>query len=119
MALRRHGYKPEDMIILSPGRFETGPLARVMRIAGWPVRDFDQAQAHEVARCTIHAFKGLERAIVILANIDTRDADEADNLLYVGMSRARTRLFLLCSNGTRDLINARIVSNLGLAVASA
>jgi hypothetical protein len=117
--LRRQGYKPEDVIILSPSRFETGPLARVTRIAGWPVRDFDQAQAHEVARCTIHAFKGLERAIVILANIDTKNADEADNLLYVGMSRARTRLFLLCSNGTRDLINARIISNLGLAVASA
>jgi hypothetical protein len=117
--LRRQGCKPEDMIILSPSRFETGPLARVTRIAGWPVSDFDQAQPHEVPRCTIHAFKGLERAIVILANIDTRDADEADNLLYVGMSRARTRLFLLCSNGTRDLINARIVSNLGLAVASA
>lgn len=117
--LRRQGYKPEDMIILSPSRFETSPLARVTRIAGWPVSDFDQAQPHEVARCTIHAFKGLERAIVILANIDTRDADYVDNLLYVGMSRARTRLFLLCSNGTRDLINARIVSNLGRAVASA
>jgi UvrD-like helicase C-terminal domain/AAA domain len=116
LALRRQGYSPQDIIILSPGRFETGPLARISRLANWPIKDFEEADAHDVARSTIHAFKGLERTAVILANIDTRSADEADNLLYVGMSRARTRLFLLCSRATQELINARIISNMGLAV---
>jgi hypothetical protein len=117
--LRRQGYKPEDIIILSPSRFETGPLARVSRLANWPVNDFQKARPHEVAHSTIHAFKGLERSVVILADIDTGDAAEADNLLYVGMSRARTRLFLLCSKATQGLINERIISSLKLSVAPA
>ena len=117
--LRRQGYKPEDIVILSPGRFDSGPLARLTRLAGWPVNDFEQVQPHEIARSTIHAYKGLERAVVILANIDTRDANEADSLLYVGMSRARTRLFLLCSKSTQELIDARIISNLRLTTATA
>jgi superfamily I DNA/RNA helicase len=112
MTLRRQGYKPEDIIILSPGRFETGPLSRLSRLANWPVNDFEKAGPQEIARSTIHAFKGMERSVVILADIDTRDAAEADNLLYVGMSRARTRLFLLCSKATQGLINERIISNL-------
>jgi len=115
LALRRQGYNAGDVIILSPGRFDTGPLARVSRLANWPIKDFEHAGPQDVARSTIHAFKGLERTAVILANIDTRNADEADNLLYVGMSRARTRLFLLCSTATQHLINARIISNMGLA----
>jgi len=115
LALRRQGYSPEDIIILSPGRFETGPLARIFRLANWTVKDFETAGPHNVARCTIHSFKGLERAAVILANIDAVNADEADNLLYIGMSRARTRLFLLCGRATQELINARIISNMGLA----
>jgi len=117
--LRRQGYKPEDIIILSPTRFEAGPLGPVTRIARWPVSDFEQAQPGEIAKSTIHAFKGLERSVVILANIDTIDADEADNILYVGMSRARTRLFLLCSTTTRALIDARVISNMGWTAAPA
>jgi UvrD-like helicase C-terminal domain len=117
MTLRRQGYKPEDIVILSPGRFEGSPLSRVSRVGNWAVKDFENAGSHEVARSTIHAFKGLERSVVILAGLDTRNADEADNLLYVGMSRARTRLFLLCSKATQELINARIISNLGLSPA--
>src|SRR5262249_23144861 len=107
--LRRQGYKPEDIIILSPGRFETSPLSRVSRVGNWPVKEFESAGRQEVAYSTIHAFKGLERAVVILADVDTRDANEAENLLYVGMSRARTRLFLLCSKATQELVNARII----------
>lgn len=117
MALRRQGYKPEDIIILAPGRFEMGPLAGLSRLANWPVNDFDKAGPQEIPRSTIHAYKGLERSVVILADIDTKDTAEADNLLYVGMSRARTRLFLLCSAATRELINERIISNLKMSAA--
>jgi superfamily I DNA/RNA helicase len=119
MALRRQGYKPEDIIILAPGRFETGPLAGLSRLANWLVNDFDKVGPQEIPRSTIHAYKGLERSVVILADIDTKDAAEADNLLYVGMSRARTRLFLLCSTATRELINERIISSLKMSAAPA
>jgi hypothetical protein len=119
MTLRRQGYKPEDIIILSPGRFETGPLAQLSRLANWPVNDFEKAGPHEIARSTIHAFKGLERSVVILADVNPKDTAEADNLLYVGMSRARTRLFLLCSTATRGLINERIISSMKLSAAPA
>jgi hypothetical protein len=119
MTLRRQGYKPEDIIILSPARFDSGPLARLTRVANWPVTDFEKAGPHEIARSTIHAYKGLERSVVILADIDTKDAAEAANLLYVGMSRARTRLFLLCGKATQGLINERMISSLKLSAVPA
>jgi hypothetical protein len=115
--LRTQGYKAGEIVVLAPSRFENGSLAHVTTLAGWHLRDFDTAGPGEIGRSTIHTFKGLESPVVILANIDTRDADEADNLLYVGMSRARTRLFVLCSKATQQLIDARIVNNLEISAA--
>lgn len=50
---------------------------------------------------SIHAFKGLEAPAVIITDIDILNDEKARALLYVGMSRARVRLFLLMHENCR------------------
>jgi len=44
---------------------------------------------------TMHRFKGLEAAIVILAGTDTLDPDRDRETLYVALSRPKSRLYLV------------------------
>jgi superfamily I DNA/RNA helicase len=52
---------------------------------------------------TIHRYKRLESPVVVLAEIDSRVADEdLASLIYVGATRARSHLVLVVSDGLRD-----------------
>jgi hypothetical protein len=50
---------------------------------------------HTIPFASIHAFKGLEAAAVIITDIENLDDEKSRSLLYVGMSRARIRLYML------------------------
>jgi ATP-dependent exoDNAse (exonuclease V) beta subunit len=52
----------------------------------------------EVRVATIHRYKGLEAPVVVLCEVDGR-VSEADlaPLLYVGATRARSHLVVVCS----------------------
>lgn len=50
---------------------------------------------------SIHAFKGLEAPVVVITDIDSLEGEKPRALLYVGMSRARIRLFLLMNESCR------------------
>jgi ATP-dependent exoDNAse (exonuclease V) beta subunit len=55
-------------------------------------------QLGQVYCTTIHSFKGLERAVIILAGIGqrlTQEEHDLNSLLYVGCSRARHHLIVL------------------------
>jgi superfamily I DNA/RNA helicase len=62
----------------------------------------------EVRVATIHRYKGLESAVVVLAEIDSR-VDEADlaSLLYVGATRARSHLVVVCSEPMVERLRAK------------
>jgi len=47
--------------------------------------------------CTVDGFKGLERPVVILAELDARQGEDLAPYLYVGGSRARSRLIVLAT----------------------
>ena len=56
------------------------------------------AKGNEVRVATIHRYKGLESPVVVLAEIDSRVAeDELASLLYVGATRARSHLVVVVS----------------------
>ena len=44
---------------------------------------------------TVHSFKGLESPVVILIDFDSLDYDQQKNLMYVGMTRARSALYVI------------------------
>ncbi|NJO84477.1 MAG: ATP-binding domain-containing protein [Blastochloris sp.] len=56
---------------------------------------------------TIHAFKGLESPVIILTELDAVYKDTLDQLLYIGISRARNHLVII---GELPAPNTRITS---------
>jgi hypothetical protein len=78
--------------LLSKGRLLDGSARGRLRLTDtWPT------PRGQVYCTTIHDFKGLERAVVILADIGRwpSEWDEMVPLLYVGCSRARNHLIVL------------------------
>ncbi|MBX7136111.1 MAG: ATP-binding domain-containing protein [Fimbriimonadaceae bacterium] len=56
---------------------------------------------------TIQRFKGLESPVVILWGLDTIDLARCEELLYVGMSRAKSLLLLVARSETCGVIRSR------------
>tara|TARA_R110002073_G_scaffold56953_7_gene145176 strand:+ start:869 stop:2686 length:1818 start_codon:yes stop_codon:yes gene_type:complete len=68
--------------------FEPGMLSR-------PLKRYRDAKEDNVVWETIHGFKGLEASTVILVGVEELDTSQRRQLMYVGGSRARTRLIWL------------------------
>jgi superfamily I DNA/RNA helicase len=99
---------PADQIVvltpLSRGKSKlwTGTTQSSLRLTEkWP------APAGQVCCSTIHAFKGLEASVVVLAEVEclaSRQWTDADSLLYVACSRACSHLIVLLP----DSVDARL-----------
>jgi hypothetical protein len=103
------GFKPCDIVLLSPYREKS--LASRLAISGsWKGRlnEFT-LDCSTTAYCTIHAFKGLEAAVVILTDIDHLDKSVGLDLFYTGMSRALHRLALLCHIRVREHLQQAVI----------
>ena len=58
-------------------------------------KDSNVAEKDAVRFSTISSFKGLESPVVIIMGISDLDSDRLKDLLYVAMSRAIIRLFMI------------------------
>jgi len=85
----------EDIIVLTPGRRAKSALRQRGRVNGYELTD--EPVPGKVLTCTIHGFKGLERPVVILAEIGERHREDLARYLYVGGSRARNHLIVLAA----------------------
>jgi hypothetical protein len=91
---------PQDIVVLSTRRRENSLIAGVTSLAGLTVRDVaDSPTAKSVGFCTMHAFKGLERAVVIAIDLGDIGDEKWAMLHYAGLSRARTLLLPLLPQG--------------------
>jgi superfamily I DNA/RNA helicase len=106
--LRTAGYPAQDVVLLGHRRRENSSVRDANIIGGWRIKDTLSVESGVLAYSTIHAFKGLERPVVIVIDAGGSGTDETDSLLYVAMSRARVRLFVICPGEARDRINQRI-----------
>ncbi len=106
--LKQEGFHPRDVILLGSRRMENSLLTGRRAIDGWALSESMGAHEECLVYSTIHAFKGLERPVIILIDVASGQPDEADSLLYVGMSRARLRLFILCPEESRPSIEERL-----------
>jgi len=50
-----------------------------------------------ISYSTIQAFKGMENEVIILAGIESLENDWENSVLYIGMTRARAKLYILYS----------------------
>ncbi|QIQ21008.1 nuclease-related domain-containing DEAD/DEAH box helicase [Zophobihabitans entericus] len=59
-----------------------------------------QPEASKIAYTTIHSFKGLENAFIIITDIDEIESIQMRKLLYTAMSRTTLTFYLFLSNKT-------------------
>jgi hypothetical protein len=71
---------------------------------GWGCAAWEDRHSGEIVCETIHRVKGLERDAVILVTVDD---DLEDHLLYVGMSRAVSRLVVIGPTPMLDRLSAK------------
>lgn len=99
-ALLEEGWEPGQIALLATGRRHN--LQReAVDVGGYAAYWDDFLAAQDVFYGHVLGFKGLERPVVVLAVNGFRDLSRARELLYVGLSRARTLLVLV---GDRALL---------------
>ena len=103
------GQKASEVVILGPQRCKTSLLCNKTSIGGWSIRDLTDARPGDLAYSTIHAFKGLERPVVIIIDSTLKPPRQTSwTLLYVAMSRARLRCSSLAPRAARGAIEQRL-----------
>ena len=86
---------PEKITILSPRKKEDSVVSM---LDGYVVKDFKVPSGMNTTFCTIQAYKGLENTVIILTDIE---AFSEEKLMYVGLSRACSGLFVLESEAAK------------------
>ncbi len=85
----------DDIVILTPAGRDKSVLWSRREIG--PFRLSDTVEADTVLWSSVHAFKGLERPVVILAELGERHDADIERYVYVGGSRARHHLIVLAT----------------------
>jgi hypothetical protein len=98
----------EDIVLLSQRRVDAATLRKRLAIKR-PVVDLaaDCQKLGSIGLCTISAFKGLERDVVMLFGLDDVHTLEGSQLLYVGASRARVLLIVLINSSEKEYVAER------------
>jgi hypothetical protein len=102
--LYRDGLRGSEIVILS--RRATGSCAEHIEEPPWSdrVAPIQEAGPGQIPYASIHGFKGLEAAAVIVTDLDTVVGPEAESLFYVAVTRATDRLILLADANIRPEI---------------
>lgn len=95
----------DDIVILTPAGREKSILWEKRQIGKFTLSD--AVEPDTVLWSTVHSFKGLERAVVILAEMGERHADDVDRFIRVGCSRARNHLIVLATQPVASEIRRR------------
>lgn len=97
LSIKKEKIQPKDIIFLSPKKFSESAASRIdeKMVLFNPCSN----EAKSFAFSTIQGFKGLERKIVVILDVDNY---EQIKLLYVGFSRARTMLHVFETKEASD-----------------
>jgi Fe-S cluster biosynthesis and repair protein YggX len=95
--LKREGFSNDDAVILSVKKSGES-IAKVLgknEKTAERVAEFSPGLSGKTGYCSVWDFKGLEKGIVIITDIDTPLTADLRNLLYIGATRALQKLYLL------------------------
>ena len=93
--LEKEHVAPENITILSPKKREDSVVSMIQK---YDICDFRIPQGLDISFCTIQGYKGLENTVVILTDIESFSLNK---LMYVGLSRACSGLFILESEAAK------------------
>jgi superfamily I DNA/RNA helicase len=112
--LKDEGVPPDDVVVLGKYRLENSAVSSLPPDSPWRLAEASLSvrAKKEVAYSTIHAFKGLESAVVVLVDVDSLEEGEGEALLYVAMSRGRARLYMLIDSRCRPDFDRKISAGL-------
>lgn len=98
----------DKITILSPKSRENSIVSKIENIK---IKDYSFRSNNEISFSTIQSFKGLENSVVIMVDINTYSSM---NLMYVGLSRARTALYIFETKGAHveysELLKRRLLN---------
>jgi hypothetical protein len=89
---------PEDIVILTPHGGERSMLKPKTRLGNFVLTSGVSLRPYEIQATSIYKFKGLERRVVIITEVDNAFAFQPEIVMYVGCSRARTHLLFLIAH---------------------
>lgn len=90
------GLSSDDIVLLTPSSERRSQWQPDQMVGNFILTWNMATEMHEAIRvCTIYRFKGLESAVVILSELDQSPGDIRDQLLYVGLSRARHHVVVI------------------------
>jgi len=84
-----------DIAILTPRGRETTKLTEGTVLGNFKLSAYPSTNRYTIQATSIFLFKGLEKRVIILAELDAHTNINMDVLMYVGCSRARTHLIIL------------------------
>ena len=90
-----------DLIVLTPRARARSFISDEILVGGFKLRRSDVGVPDAVQVSTIHRFKGLERRVTILVELDDEMGSEGESLLYVGLSRAQYHAICVVRRGSR------------------
>ena len=90
--------------LLSPKRLEHSIIFGSHKIDNWLLLG--------LSFNTIHSFKGLENTYIILFDFDEIITAEAQRLLYIGISRAKQKLYIVLNNTLEEDYKKLIEKNI-------
>jgi AAA domain/Nuclease-related domain len=95
----------DDVVVLTPAGRDKSVLWRRRTVGRFTLSD--TVSEGTVLWSTVHAFKGLERPVVILAELGERHEEDVDRYVRVGCSRATNHLIVIATRGVARAIRAR------------
>ena len=92
----KQGVALDDIVLLTPTRAEKSALRKDGRLGDLPLAEVPTDGA--LLTSSLQGFKGLERPVVLLAELGERGDTRLVEYLYVGGSRARYQLVLVAKS---------------------
>ena len=102
--LNEEGFTHDEIAVLSARGFQASHVMG-QRLGDIQLTDRLPLAPGEVFATTIRRFKGLERSVIVLCEVDGRiPPGDAEALMYVGTSRAKTYLVVLLGQDALGIV---------------
>lgn len=95
--------QPHDIAVLSTRTRTNSSVSVVATLGGVPLRDAGSAGPGDMIFSTMHAFKGLERKVILAIDVDHMGEESVAMLHYAGLSRARALLHVFLSDSEKHV----------------
>lgn len=106
--LNESGFAPGELAVLTSLGVERSQILG-QRLGNIQLTDRLPLAPGEVFATTVRRFKGLERPVIVLSEVDGRiSVEEAETLMYVGTSRAKTYLVILVGQDAPPVIQTAL-----------